>query len=314
MQHTGRTSCHIRFTSNSSLANGLHVRAALGGGPPHVFLVDTGSVGILVARQTLGPEYQDFDPAQDITFGFVSSGKMYHGQWVEVPVTLGIPAAWDGTGDYPATHVEVFAVDQPADFSGGVFGIGFAIGGSADGGAARNPLLHIIYRGRSLSPGHIVSKQGIEIGLTPFNTEGFEFIALDRDASDRDWKQPFGTIKLSASFSAHDFSIDLPILMDTGVTDMILWTSADHAPLNLPRHRAFRTGITASISTPPADGVAEPALQYSFVTGDTSQGMAPAHVQWRVGHGINTGRNVLAGADYLYDEEAGRVGFRVPAA
>ena len=38
--------------------------------------------------------------------------------------------------------------------------------------------------------------------------------------------------------------------------------------------------------------------------------MAPSHVEWRVGKGINTGRNVLAGADYLYDATLGRIGFR----
>jgi hypothetical protein len=138
MNKINETSCQIPFTSDSSLATGFHIRAALGGGPPHRFLVDTGSVGILVPRHTLGPEYQKFDPSQDITFGFVSSGNIYHGQWVHVPVTLGVPASWDGTGHYPVTQVEVFAVDRPADFNGGVFGIGFAIGGLADGGPARN--------------------------------------------------------------------------------------------------------------------------------------------------------------------------------
>jgi hypothetical protein len=314
MNETNETSCQISFTSHSSLATGFHIRAALGGGPPHVFLLDTGSVGILVPRHTLGPDYQNFDPSQDITFGFVSSGNMYHGQWVEVPVSLGVPASWDGMGDYPTTQVEVFAVDQPVDFDGGVFGIGFAIGGSADGGAARNPLLQTTFKGLPLSPGYIVSTKGIEIGLTPVNTNGFGFIALDRDTSDDDWKQSLGSITLTAEFHPDDFSVDLPILMDTGIAEMILWISANQVPFNLPKHRAFPARITASISMPPEDQMVEPTLQYSFVTGDTSQSMAPSHVEWRVGHGINTGRNVLAGADYLYDAEAGRVGFRVLAA
>jgi hypothetical protein len=38
-----------------SLTSGLHVSAALGGGPPHAFQVDTGSVGILAPRSVLGP-------------------------------------------------------------------------------------------------------------------------------------------------------------------------------------------------------------------------------------------------------------------
>lgn len=152
-------SYRMPFTSDSSLADGLHVFAAPGGGAPHRFQVDTGSVGILVPRQRLGPGYQDFDPSQDTKFGYVSSGKVYWGQWVSVPVVLGIPATWDGTGNYPVARVEVFAVDRPVEFDGGVLGIGFAIGGLADSGPARNTLLHLEYQDAKLSPGYIVSSQ-----------------------------------------------------------------------------------------------------------------------------------------------------------
>ena len=121
MNKTNETSCQIPFTSDSSLAAGFRVGAALGGGWPHAFLVDTGSVGILVPRHMLGPDYQDVDPSRDLKFGFVSSGNVYNGQWVKLPVVLGVPPSWDGTGDFPIAQIEVFAVDQPADFNGGVF-------------------------------------------------------------------------------------------------------------------------------------------------------------------------------------------------
>jgi hypothetical protein len=310
MTKTNETSCQVLFTSGSSLATGFHVRAALGRGLPHVFVVDTGSVGILVPRHTLGSDYQNFDPSRDITFGYVSSGKVYHGQWVRVPVVLGVPASWDGTGNFPIAQIEVFAVDRPADFNFGVFGVGFAIGGLADGGPARNPLLHMKYLEMPLSPAYIVSTKGIEVGPNSLSEKGFAFIGLERDAAGNDWMQPLGSMKLTANFSADTFSADLPFLMDTGIAEMILWIRTNHAPLNLPSHHKFRDGITASISAPPADQKVEPALQYSFVTGDTSQPMAPSHVEWRVGHGINTGRKVLAGTDYLYDAKAGRIGFR----
>src|SRR5271156_6486655 len=117
------------FTQDSSLTSGLHVSAALGGAP-HAFLLDTGSVGILTPRSVLGPDYRQFDPSQDILFEYSSSGNKYFGQWVKVPVVLGVPADWDGTGDYPIAQVEVFAVDQGVDqpnWNGGVFGVGFAI-------------------------------------------------------------------------------------------------------------------------------------------------------------------------------------------
>jgi len=313
MSRTNELTYHVPFTSDSSLASGLHVTAALGGGAPHAFLVDTGSVGVLVPRKALGPDWQEFDPSQDIAFGYVSSGNTYMGQWVKVPVVLGVPAAWDGVGDYPAAHIDVFAVDQPADFDGGVFGIGFGIGGLADGGPARNPLLHLRYQGARVSEGYIVSARGIDVGLTSENTDGFAFLALGRQASDRDWLQPLGSVGLSGDFSADGFRADLPILVDTGIGEMILWVSADDAPSNVASETAFPAGITVSVSAPPADSGSQAALQYSFVTGAASPPMAPTYVEWRIGNGINTGRNIVAGADYLYDAAAGLIGFRVPS-
>jgi hypothetical protein len=97
---------HVPFIAGSSLAAGLRVSAALGGGAPHAFLLDTGSVGVVVPRSVLGPDYQQFNPSEDITFQYVSSGNQYSGQWVRVPVVLGVPADWDGTGDFPIAHVE----------------------------------------------------------------------------------------------------------------------------------------------------------------------------------------------------------------
>jgi len=309
--HGNEVRYQVPFTSSSNLAAGFHVSAALGGGTPHAFLVDTGSVGILVPRQTLGPEYQNFDPSLDIEFQYVSSGNVYLGQWVKVPVVVGVPAVWDGSGDYPIAHVEVFAVDRPSGFDGGVFGVGFGIGGLADGGPARNPLLHLRYRQKQLSPGYIISTQGITVGLTALNIEGFGFIGLSRSASGDDWMQPFGSVSLTGDFSAGGFRVDLPLLMDTGIDEMILWLSAGHVPPNLASDAPFPAGISTVITAPPTGQAVTPVLQYSFVTGDASQPMAPTSVEWRIGNGINTGRNVLARTNYLYDAEAGRIGFRV---
>ncbi len=222
----------VPFTPASSLKSGLHVSAALGGGAPHAFLLDTGSVGVLTPRSALGPDFQQFDPSRDIPFGYVSSGNTYYGQWVRVAVVLGVPDNWDGNGHYPVAEVEVFAVDTPADFNGGVFGVGFGIGGEADGGPARNPLLHIRYRGVRLKHGYIVSLQGVDVGLTVGNAAGFAFIALSRNGADDDWAQPLGNVTLSGDFDPGGFSADLPILMDTGIRDMILWVSRDNAPRN----------------------------------------------------------------------------------
>jgi hypothetical protein len=222
---TNELTFRVPYISTSSLANGFFVNAALGGGPLHTFQIDTGSVGIVVPRQKLGPDYQDFDPSLDIPFGYISSGNNYLGQWVRVPVELGVPAGWDGTGDYPMADVEVFAVDQPADFDGGVLGIGFGIGGLADGGPDRNPLLHLVYQGEHLSRGYIVTTQGIGAGLTSLNSERFAFIALDPNDSGDDWLQPLGHYRLSGTVNPAIPAGDLRIVIDTGIDYMILWLS-----------------------------------------------------------------------------------------
>ena len=306
MGQESEISYQVPFTSDSSLTNGLRILAALGGGPPHRFQVDTGSVGILVPRRRLGPHYQKFDCSQDTEFGYVSSGRVYWGEWVKVPVILGVPAAWDGTGDFPVAEVEVFAVDRPAEFDGGVLGVGFAIGGLADGGPTRNPLLHLTYQAANLSPGYIVSSRAIEAGLTSRNTVGFAFVALERSAAGEDWMQPIGSLGLPGGFT-----IDLRLLMDTGINEMLLWLRINERPPALANYSVFPNNIEVSIAVPPAGLTTEPALQYAFITGDLSQPMAPVRVEWRNGDAINTGRNVLAGADYLYDAAAGRIGFRV---
>src|SRR5277367_4298083 len=107
MPSSSEQSCFLPFTPASDLTSGLHLFAAVGGGPPHLFKIDTGSVGVLVPRERLGPAYQNFDRSLDVKFEYVSSGKVYCGQWVKAPVILGVPETWDGAGDYPMAEVEV---------------------------------------------------------------------------------------------------------------------------------------------------------------------------------------------------------------
>jgi hypothetical protein len=303
MPSSSERSCFLPFTAASDLTSGLRLYAAIGGGPPHVFEVDTGSVGVLVPRNRLGPPYQNFDPSLDVEFGYVSSGKTYRGQWVKAPVILGVPATWDGAGDYPMTEVEVFAADRPSDFDGGILGIGFAIGGQADGGPARNPLLHLTFHGEKLRRGYIIRSQGVEAGLTPANTAGFAVIELHRDADSADWMQPTGRLDLPDGFS-----IELPVLIDTGVGEMLLWLGAADRPWALAGYSKFPAGVPITITAPPSSDA--PALQYSFMTGDASNPAAPSAVEWRNGKGINTGRHVLAASDYLYDAARGLIGFK----
>jgi hypothetical protein len=303
MPSSSDRSCFLPFTPASDLTSGLHLYAAVGAGAPHLFEIDTGSVGALVPRQSLGPAYQNFDRSLDVTFEYVSSGKVYCGQWVKAPVILGVPETWDGDGDYPMAEVEVFAVDRPTDFDGGILGVGFAIGGLADGGPARNPLLHLTYHGEKLRRGYIIRTQDLEAGLTSANTGGFAFVELQRNADGGDWMQPTGTLALP-----NNFSVDLPVLVDTGVPEMLLWLSPADRPPGTTNASKMPNGVAVTVSAPNAS-----ALQYSFVTGDATDPAAPSAVEWRNGTRINTGRHILASADYLYDAARGMIGFRRPA-
>jgi hypothetical protein len=299
-----RISLRIPYTAAYSPADALHVWASLGGGPAHMFEVDTGSVGILVPRAVLGPNILAVDPAKGTTFGFVSSGNSYHGEWVKVSVVLGVPEGWDGTGAFATTVVEVFAVDTPATFSHGMLGIGFGIEKAANGGPACNPLLHLSCANEVLAPNYIISHEGIDVGIAGHAPNGFSLVQLQRNlCNDKDWQQPLGTTVLSESFV-----INQPILMDTGISEMLLFLPEGTRPPDLTCYTALPPRIPVSVSIPDRDG--GQALAYAFVTGGDSEPMAPVSVEFRKGHGINTGRNVLAGADYFFDAEAGLMGFR----
>lgn len=190
-------SCAIPYAPDSSVAEAFHITAALGGGMPHRFEIDTGSVGVLVPRDVLGPAYQNFDPSKDRTVSYVSSGNSYQGQWVTLSVVMGMPASWDGSGDYPTAMIAVFAVDHMDNdlskkYTQGMFGVGFDIGDQADAGAICNPFLNAVYRGAPLTRGYILTQDGIVLGPTAADAAGFAAVSLRRNAKGDDWQHPWG--------------------------------------------------------------------------------------------------------------------------
>jgi len=308
-------SCTIPYAPDSSVVKAFHITAALGGGMPHRFEIDTGSVGVLVPRDVLGPAYQNFVLSEDQTVSYVSSGNSYQGQWVTLSVVMGVPESWDGSGDYPTATIAVFAVDHMDNdlskkYTGGMFGVGFDIGDQADAGASCNPFLNAVYRGAPLSRGYILTQDGIVLGPTAADAAGFAAVSLQRNAKGDDWQQPVGHIDMVAPNDPDwpRLSADLTVLMDTGVPEMLLWLTAAQRPANWPD--VVPPGADVAVSLP-GDGGNAPALAYSFTTGAAEQPMAPSAVNLRKGKGgLNTGCRVLARYDYLYDADGGRIGFR----
>jgi subtilisin family serine protease len=102
--------------------------------------------------------------------------------------------------------------------------------------------------------------------------------------------------------------------MDTGISRMMLWVNDGTSIAGVAAGEPFPPGIEIGIVVPASRTNAVPALQYSFKTGETSQPMSPSEVVWKAGNSINTGANVLNGADYLFDYAHGQIGFRIPPA
>ena len=115
------------------------------------------------------------------------------------------------------------------------------------------------------------------------NNGGFVQIVLDLS--------PDGRVVDASAWSGIEIDVFGDAEPDTGIKRMILWVSAESRPPGLTANSALRESV--SVSVPAQDPGTEPALQYAFVTGGASQPMAPSEVDRRVGHGINTGRNVV---------------------
>lgn len=291
----------------------LLARASVGGGPPHVFQLDTGSCGIVVGRTQLGPEYADATgPAA--TIHYMPSGNTLTGELIELPVALLGP---DGAPPTPAATASVPVIvvrydEKGCPFMGGMMGIGY------HGLLDRNPLLHVMMDDgaggtRPLSPGYVITQEGVEVGLTEGNQARFSYADLQPDPNaDGEWIGPSASVTLSGAAFPQPVVLELPMLMDTGVPLMMLFAD----PAELPPSWAGATeaapvvvddGVEISI-TVPASGA--PLLSYSFGNGLTAPEMPEKVLYMGPGGGLNTGIHVLTEYDYLLDAANYRIGYR----
>ncbi len=215
----------------------------------------------------------------------------------------------------------------------GMMGVGYDRGVAA----ARNPFLNLAQmRAGSMSPGYIVSASGITLGVSTQALQGFSLIPLQRAAASAaagaDWQAP----NACASFpdSSSDYQVCGKLLPDTGITYMMLTpTRQPPAPATLQQTlgtpakpagaasgRASDATATTALVVPEgtpmtlAIGPAgHPVFGYGFKVGGATPA-TPDSVQWRgpldgpPAH-INSGRHLIAAADYAYDAACGRAGF-----
>jgi len=219
----------------------------------------------------------------------------------------------------------------------GMMGVGYDRGVDK----ARNPFLNIVQmHAGSISQGYIISASGITLGVSAQALQGFSLIPLQREAANAaggaDWQAPNACASFPASGS--DYQVCGKLLPDTGITYMMLTpTKQPPAPAKLQqtlttsaKPASAASGQTSDTSASTSLVVPEgtpmtlaigptghPVFSYDFKVGGATPA-TPDGVQWRAAldvppaH-INSGRHVLAAADYAYDAACGRAGFREAA-
>lgn len=296
----------------------LAVKLSLNGGPAENFVVDTGSTGIVVAATSI----KDFDgKGEPGELTYSSSGISEIGVWKEVDVTFA--DAKSTTGKPVTARVRVLAVtsvkcsgkgvnaakcDSSAAPSAHMMGIGFGRGHDATFDLQRNNpfvMVHEMETGQ-MRRGYTITPQGVQLGLTQDSVgPGWVWQKLSPRADVKvpdDYTGPKDWTTAPGTFSIGDARA-MPmgtILMDTGLTNMIL--EADGAPAegDLPA------------GTPVTIDLLSGKLKYSFLVNDAANPANPRKTSWRKPSGtyVNTGLHALTLYDYCYDADGGYLGLR----
>ena len=80
----------------NSVAGGIYIPSSVGGNKSLTLMVDTASIGIVLAEQYLnGAKFTDTGKPFQITYS--SSGNSYKGTWISAEVTIGEPGSVQAT-------------------------------------------------------------------------------------------------------------------------------------------------------------------------------------------------------------------------
>lgn len=342
-----------------------------------VMTIDTGSTGIVISqkavppavlaqaktlRQILYTSSDDFLVGRDVTAAIQL--PLVGGGTVEtnpIPMMAAACSCGVAKGTKPTKSMptDVAALENCANFNGapstqgdtgnslqhchitppgvGMMGVGFDRGGQS---SATNAFLNLAPKG--VHPGYVISKSGIQVGLTQGNTAGFKTLQLaksqtpDSAAPTPNWVQPTGCVTLTApGASAAPAPLCGSTLVDTGIDYMFTTFPADVRPAGSVTAGAYPfDGSMRQIVTPgwsirftmtPPSGTA-PIVDYTLTAAQTPPAkvaLAPVPVPvgstvgvWATPQtppgDINTGRRLLYAADYMFDAQCGRYGFRQP--
>lgn len=222
-----------------------------------------------------------------------------------------------------------------------MLGVGF---GRGMAGPAQNAFLQVAQMNAgTMQRGYIVTTDGIRLGMKPADVSGFRFVPLT--ANGDDWQQASGCVSVQGGgVATPGQQVCGDTLMDTGVNRMFVSYVKQPAfdpPLTPPEDRLWSCcgiglGILPCVDGKPAcvvngGGAASVTVTWpgSGTPPFTYTATAPPEYLWNGTSPIlvhvndnaqlpdpneqvfvNTSRQLLFTADYLYDATCGRIGFR----
>jgi len=217
--------------SRGAIEKSPELKISVGGNASVAAVMDTGSTGIVISEDAIVDASQLIRKGDD-SITYSSSGKIMSGWRAEGVVTItGANGQGITTETIPMLVVTRISCVKNArhcqdgqSISGiAMIGIGFGREGTNGSGAftpERNPFLHVAGQAGELRSGYVVTRQGVQVGVTPQQVSGTDFALthLQRDeAHPGDWQPQSVAMTLTGTELAVG-----TVLVDTGVSDMYL--------------------------------------------------------------------------------------------
>jgi autotransporter-associated beta strand protein len=300
---------------------------------PVPFVMDTGSTGIVVSKDIYNPIGPSLGPGR-ITY--TSSGVIEEGNYYNASVNLFNGATIVATANVPVLVVDAIACapnprnctpnDNPMDVS--LMGIGFGqeYTGATGNTPNNNPFLNIVSTatpgGALPSRGYVVTANGVEIGLTAGNTQGYAMVKL---SSYTPYSAPGVPewLLAPATLSVNGTPGSGAILTDTGVSNMFITPTAGMqiSTVTLSAQCGQSCAAPGTVVQVTMPGQSTPVASYTFTvgttTGTTNVQTGNALSPWFVAVDptdpttyVNTTVNFLSGYNYIYDATNGFVGYQ----
>ncbi len=287
-------------------------------------VMDTGSTGIVISASAI-PGWQSLPDLGPGKLTYTSSGRVMVGRYVEAAVTItGADGASLTTRPMPVlavTGIECLMAARDCEPSTApehvsMLGVGFARESDRQSGGTpeKNPFLNLPGMGAPGGPagplgrGYIVTRAGVQVGLSPADGAGFTRVALAPGEIPGEWRAAPACYSLAGRTPPACGTM----LVDTGVVRSFLTVpEAQFAGLLAP-DGAPRLADGTRVDVVPGPGAAAP--HYGYAVGDWMNPVAPTEVVVVPHAGkpafLNTSVRFLNAYDYLYDADGGAVGFR----